>query len=123
MYSLREAYGQTLLAGCLNDVDSWSFGKERYFAHLEVPEDDCVAIVTTLRILYLKRKTLSINWQIPFSQLLFCRPNFDTILLSIREGEIRKRLVFCGDQGSQEWFCRKVDEGLAVYNELHRALD
>lgn len=121
-YSAREAYGQSLLAACLNDSNG-GLSKEKYFAHLEVPEDDCVVIVTSLRILYLKRKTLNVNWQISFADLLFCRPNFDTILLSIKQGEIRKRLVFCGDQGSQEWFCRRVDEGLAIYNEQHRCID
>ena len=73
--------------------------------------------------MYVKRKTFTINWQVPFSELLFCRPNFDTIMLSVRQGEIRKRMIFCSDQSNQEWFCMKVDEGLAQYNEKHRAIE
>ena len=90
---------------------------------MEVPEDDCIVFVTTLRIMYVKRRTLNINWQVSFNELLFCRPNFDTILLSVKQGEIRKRLIFCNEQGSQEWFCMKVDECLAIYNEKHRAIE
>lgn len=104
-------------------MDPLDFRKEKYFAHLEVPEDDSLVLVTTLRILYVKRRSLQQHWQISFADLLFCRPNFDTILLSIRDGEIRKRLIFCGDQGTQEWFCMKVDEGLAIFNEKQRSLD
>lgn len=100
-----------------------NLGREKYFAHLEVPEDDCLVLMTTLRIMYVKRRTLSVNWQVPFTELLFCRPNFDTILLSVKQGEIRKRLIFCREQGSQEWFCMKVDEALAAYNEKHRSIE
>jgi hypothetical protein len=110
-----------LLAVCLDPLD---FEREKYFAHLEVPEDDSLVLVTTLRVLYVKRRTLQIHWQIPFPDLLFCRPNFDSVLLSVKGGgEVRKRLVFCSDQGTQEWFCMKVDEGLALYNEKQRILD
>lgn len=119
VYSAREAYGQTCLASCIDFVQT----PEKYFAHLECPEDESIVFVTTTRLIYAKRRNLSITWQVNFGELLFCRPNFDTILLSVRQGEIRKRLIFCNDPSSQEWFCMKVDEGLAQYNEKHRAIE
>jgi hypothetical protein len=75
---------------------------ERYMAHLEVPEDESIAVLTTLRVLYLKKGSLSITWQVPYTELLFCRPNFDSVMLSVRQGDVRKRLIFCLDQASQE---------------------
>lgn len=107
------------MASCIE----FDFTREKYFAHLEVPEDGCIVFVTTLRIMYVKRRTMHINWQVSFGEILFCRPNFDTIMISLRQGEIRKRMVFCNDPSSQEWFCMKVDEGLACYNEKHRAIE
>lgn len=119
VYSQREAYGQSVLAACvgLNMCD------EKYLAHLEVSEDDCIVFLTTVRVLYTKRRTLGINWQVALGEIVFCRPNFDTVLISLRHGEIRKRLIFCSDPGSQEWFCMKIDEAMAHYNEKHRALE
>lgn len=64
-----------------------------------------------------------INWQVYYDDVLFCRPNFDSVLLSVRQGDIRKRIIFCQDAASQEWFCMQVDSALSLYNEKHRAVE
>lgn len=108
-----------MLASCIG----LDLSHERYYAHLEVPEDECIVFLTTLRVLYVKRRNLFINWQVPYDEVLFARPNFDSILLSLRHGEIRKRIIFCQDAASQEWFCMQVDAAMAIYSEKHRSIE
>ena len=121
VYSEREAQGQLMLSQILGSTLFHEF----YVAHLELPEWDppSLLFLTTNRIILARAHSSRLSWQIPFSELTYCRPSLEGIRIAARTVEPRLRTIPILDGNVQKWWCRKVDEAVAIYNESHRPLD
>lgn len=121
LYSEREAQGQLMLSQILGSTLFHEF----YVAHLDLLDSDppSVLFLTTNRIILARSHSSRLSWQVPFSELTYCRPSSTGIQIACRTVEPRLRTLPIPDSNIQKWWCRKVDEAVAIYNESHRPLD
>jgi vacuolar protein sorting-associated protein 13A/C len=64
-YNQREALGQSWL----KQVDNGRFFDEEYIAHLELPREDMVVMITYARILLIRSRKLATEWEVPFKDV------------------------------------------------------
>jgi vacuolar protein sorting-associated protein 13A/C len=64
-YSQREALGQFWL----KQVDSGKFFDEEYIAHLDLPGDEVVVMLTYNRIMLVKGRRLTTEWDVPLKDI------------------------------------------------------
>ncbi|KAI1497895.1 vacuolar protein sorting-associated protein 13, partial [Biscogniauxia marginata] len=64
-YNQREALGQYWL----KQVDNGKYFNENYIAHLELPREDMVVMVTYSRILLIRSRRLTTEWDVPLKDV------------------------------------------------------
>ncbi|RKP16757.1 hypothetical protein ROZALSC1DRAFT_17209, partial [Rozella allomycis CSF55] len=64
-FSERDAIGQSFLKECAHS----KYINDFYVAHINVPEDNSIAIVSNQRIIYLAERNLKLIWEIPFDSI------------------------------------------------------
>lgn len=130
-YSEHEARGQSILYALhLREHETptgFSFalaaGREFYVAHLDVPADEAIILVTTLAIILVEAEAFKEIWRVPLEELVHVRPHRDVILLVVRQEAVRQRMIFVADPVLQEWFCNRVEDAMTIYNEQRRSFD
>ncbi|KAG6037900.1 hypothetical protein E4U41_004657 [Claviceps citrina] len=114
-YSAREAMGQYWL----KQVDNGKYFDEQYIGHLELPREDMVVMVTFARILLIRSKRLTSEWDVPLKDVQTIAKERTGVSLVLREGANGPFVPVGG--GSERAFLYKMI-GVAVeeYNRRFR---
>ncbi|PWW77256.1 DUF1162-domain-containing protein [Tuber magnatum] len=106
-YSQREALGQFWL----KQLDNGKFFDDEYIAHLELPEQDLVVMLTYSRIMLVKAKRLYCEWDLPLNELQTISMEKTGISLMLRGGR-QGPFIPTRDESSRKFLFKKI--GLAV---------
>ncbi|KAF8254179.1 hypothetical protein K440DRAFT_652243 [Wilcoxina mikolae CBS 423.85] len=106
-YNQREALGQFWL----KQLDNGKYFNEEYIAHLELPEQDVVVMLTYTRIMLVKSKKLNCEWDVPLKELQTISMERTGIVLVLRGGR-QGPFIPTKDEGSRKFLFRKI--GMAV---------
>ncbi|KAG0637605.1 hypothetical protein HOY80DRAFT_1138202 [Tuber brumale] len=106
-YSQREALGQFWL----KQLDNGKFFDDEYIAHLELPEQDLVVMLTYSRIMLVKAKRLCCEWDLPLNELQTISMEKTGIALMLRGGR-HGPYIPTRDESSRNFLFKKI--GLAV---------
>ncbi|KAF8453095.1 hypothetical protein BGX38DRAFT_1249760 [Terfezia claveryi] len=106
-YSQREALGQFWL----KQLDGGKYFDEEYIAHLDLSEHDSVVMLTYNRIMMVKAKKLSCEWDISLHQLQTINMEKTGIVLYLR-GNRQGPFIPIVDESSRQFLFKKI--GLAV---------
>lgn len=124
-YSEHAAKGQSILY-CLHQRAAESSPayslyrrrREYYVAHLEVPADSAIALVTTEAVILVEATaSYRVVWRVPLEEVVYVRPHRDVILVVVRQRDVKQRMIFVADPALQEWFAAQVEEAMVVFNE------
>ncbi|KAL6852120.1 hypothetical protein J3F83DRAFT_570868 [Trichoderma novae-zelandiae] len=106
-YNPREALGQYWL----KQVDNGRYFDEQYIGHLELPKEDMVVMVTFSRILLIRSRRLTSEWDVPLKDVQTIAKERTGISLSLRDGANGPFIPVGG--GSERTFLYKM-LGVAV---------
>ncbi|RAL67957.1 hypothetical protein DID88_008681 [Monilinia fructigena] len=94
-YSQREALGQFWL----KQLDNGKYFNEQYIAHLQLPREDLVVMLTYSRIMRIKIKELTSEWDVPLKDIQTFSKERTGLSLTLREAQtarlcrLRKRVL------------------------------
>ncbi|KAI9273340.1 hypothetical protein EDC94DRAFT_192131 [Helicostylum pulchrum] len=114
-YSLREAIGQHWL----KDVDGGKYINDTYIAHCHVQSDERVAMLTTNRVMLIRTRKLSVEWQEPFTEIQTIKREPTGIAIYLRSMSWEPFLII-SDKYSREDFFKKIEEAVTKYNSTRR---
>jgi vacuolar protein sorting-associated protein 13A/C len=114
-YSLREAIGQHWL----KDVDGGKYIDDTYIAHCHVQNDERVAMLTTNRVMLIRTRKLSVEWQEPFTEIQTIKREPTGIYIYLRSMSWEPFLII-SDKHSREDFFKKIEEAVIKYNSTRR---
>lgn len=117
-YSARDALGQSWL----KDLDSGAYFNESYVAHLDIPGDDAVAILSNQRLLFVQLRKMRVIWQVSFDELQSLSLEQSGIALTLRGGTPGPFLPI-PEQLGREWFFRKIASVVESFNKSHSQRD
>jgi vacuolar protein sorting-associated protein 13A/C len=81
-YNPREALGQYWL----KQVDNGRYFDEQYIGHLELPKEDMVVMVTYARILLIRSRRLTSEWDVPLKDVQTIAKERTGVSLALRGG-------------------------------------
>ncbi|OLL22292.1 Vacuolar protein sorting-associated protein 13 [Neolecta irregularis DAH-3] len=116
-YNHREALGQYWL----KQLDKGRFigSDEQYLAHLELPGNDKIMMLTYSRIMLIKSKRLTIEWEVAFKELQTISLEKTGIALVLRGG-LQGPFVPIDTEISRLYLYRKIGLAVNEYNSEHR---
>ncbi|ORX35977.1 putative late endosome to vacuole transport-related protein [Kockovaella imperatae] len=117
-YNPREALGQSWL----KELDAGAYFSESYVAHLDIPGDDAVAILSNNRLLYVQLRKLRVIWQVPFEDVQSLSLEQSGIVITLRGGTPGPFLPV-SEQSGREWFFKQIGKVVISYNKLHAQRD
>lgn len=82
-FNPREAIGQYWL----KQVDNGKYFDEQYIGHLELPKEDMVVMVTFARILLIRSKRLTSQWDVPLKDVQTIAKERTGVSLTLRGGD------------------------------------
>lgn len=106
-YNQREALGQYWL----KQVDDGKYFDEQYIGHLELPKEDMVVMVTFARILLIRSRRLTSEWDVPLKDIQTIAKERTGVSLTLRGGANGPFIPVGG--GSERGFLYKM-VGVAV---------
>ncbi|KAF4508140.1 hypothetical protein G6O67_004556 [Ophiocordyceps sinensis] len=117
-FNPREALGQYWL----KQVDNGKYFDEQYIGHLELPKEDMVVMVTFARILLIRSKRLTSEWDVPLKDVQTIAKERTGMSLTLRGGTNGPFIPVGG--GSERGFLYKMI-GVAVeeFNRRYRGGD
>ncbi|WVQ82769.1 hypothetical protein IAT38_004901 [Cryptococcus sp. DSM 104549] len=113
-FSSREALGQSWL----KDLDAGAFFNDSYIAHIDLPGDDAVSILSNNRILQVQLRRLRVLWQVPFEELQSLSLEANGINLVNRDGRGGPFLPI-PEQTAREWYFKQIGRVVTAYNKSH----
>ncbi|WWC86271.1 uncharacterized protein L201_001144 [Kwoniella dendrophila CBS 6074] len=117
-FSAREALGQSWL----KDLDAGAFFHDSYVAHIDLPGDDAVSILSNNRIVQVQLRRLKVIWQVPFEDLASLSLEANGINLLNRDGRGGPFLPI-SEQNAREWYFKQIGRVVVAYNKAHSQRD
>ncbi|EJT79394.1 vacuolar protein sorting-associated protein 13 [Gaeumannomyces tritici R3-111a-1] len=117
-YSQREALGQSWL----KQVDNGKYFDEEYVAHVELPREDVVVIVTYARILLIRSRRLTAEWDIPLKDIQTISKERTGLSLSLRGGA-NGPFIPVGEESGRAFLYKSVAVAVEEFNRRSRALE
>ncbi|WWD17860.1 hypothetical protein CI109_102304 [Kwoniella shandongensis] len=117
-FSAREALGQSWL----KDLDAGAFFQDSYVAHIDLPGDDAVSILSNNRIVQVQLRRLKVIWQVPFEELQSLSLEANGINLVNRDGRGGPFLPI-PEQTAREWYFKQIGRVVVAYNKAHSQRD
>ncbi|KAI6377701.1 hypothetical protein MCOR25_002425 [Pyricularia grisea] len=117
-YSQREALGQSWL----KQVDNGKYFDEEYVAHLELPREDVVVMVTYSRILLIRSRRLTTEWDIPLKDVQTISKERTGLSLVLRGGQ-NGPFIPVGEESGRAFLYRSVAIAVEEFNRRFRALE
>jgi vacuolar protein sorting-associated protein 13A/C len=117
-YSQREALGQFWL----KQLDNGKYFDEDYIAHLELPREDVVVILTYNRIMLVKSKKLSSEWDVPLADVQTISKERTGLSVTLRGGA-NGPFIPVADESSRNFLYQKIGVAVRSFNAKYRAAD
>ncbi|KAI9675484.1 MAG: hypothetical protein M1829_003288 [Trizodia sp. TS-e1964] len=117
-YTQREALGQFWL----KQVDDGKFFDDDYVAHLELPREDAVVILTYTRIMLVRAKRLSSEWVVPLKDIATIRKERSGLALALRGGGSGP-FVPVMEESERKFLYARIGVAVNSYNEKFRAVE
>lgn len=89
---------------------------------MDIPGDDAVAILSSMRLLFVQLRKQRIIWQVSFDELQSLSLEQSGIALTLRGGTPGPFLPIA-EQSGREWFFRKIAKVVESYNKSHSQRD
>ncbi|KAI1388182.1 vacuolar protein sorting-associated protein 13 [Hypoxylon trugodes] len=117
-YNQREALGQSWL----KQVDNGKYFNEGYIAHLELPREDMVVIVTFSRILLIRSKRLTTEWDIPLKDVQTITKERTGLSIVLRGGT-NGPFIPVGEESGRAFLYRMVAVAVEEFNRRFKGLE
>ncbi|TQS37082.1 hypothetical protein Golomagni_02454 [Golovinomyces magnicellulatus] len=111
-YSQREALGQFWL----KQLDNGKYFNENYIAHLQLPQEDVIVILTYSRIMLVKSKKLTTEWDVPLKNIQTVRKE-RTGLSFILRGGLSGPFVPIKEESSRNFLYGKIGVAVGEFNQ------
>ncbi|POS86544.1 hypothetical protein EPUL_002626 [Erysiphe pulchra] len=115
-YSQREALGQFWL----KQLNNGKYFNEHYIAHLELPREDVVVILTYTRILLVKSKRLITEWDVPLNNIQTISKERTGLSLTLRGGT-NGPFIPAIEESSRNFLYRKIGIAVEIFNQKYKA--
>ncbi|ODO11680.1 hypothetical protein I350_00464 [Cryptococcus amylolentus CBS 6273] len=102
-FSGREALGQSWL----KDLDAGAFFHDSYIAHIDLPGDDAISLLSNNRILQVQLRKLRVIWQVPFEDLQSLSLEANGVNLVNRDGRGGPFLPI-PEKAAREWYFKQI---------------
>lgn len=116
-YSQREALGQFWL----KQVDNGKYFDEQYIAHLELPREDMVVMITYSRILLIRSRRLTAEWDVPLRDVQTIAKERTGLSLTLRGGT-NGPFIPIGEESGRTFLYRKVAVAVEEFNRRFKWL-
>ena len=117
-YSQREALGQFWL----KQLDNGKYFNEQYIAHLELPGEDVVVMLTYSRIMLIKSKRLTSEWDVPLKEIQTISKERTGLSLTLRGGN-NGPFIPVAEESSRNFLYRKVGVAVGEFNKKYKATE
>jgi len=117
-YSQREALGQFWL----KQLDNGKYFNEQYIAHLELPREDVVVILTYSRIMLIKSKKLTSEWDVPLKDIQTISKERTGLSLTLRGGT-NGPFVPVAEESSRSFLYSKIGVAVGEFNKKYKATE
>ncbi|TDZ36628.1 Vacuolar protein sorting-associated protein 13 [Colletotrichum spinosum] len=117
-YNAREALGQSWL----KQVDNGKYFNESYIAHLELPREDMVVMVTYARILLIRSRRLTSEWDVPLKDVQTIAKERTGLSLTLRGGT-NGPFIPVGDESGRAFLYKMVAVAVEEFNRRFRGLE
>ncbi|GKT49685.1 vacuolar protein sorting-associated protein 13C [Colletotrichum spaethianum] len=117
-YNAREALGQSWL----KQVDNGKYFNENYIAHLELPREDMVVMVTYARILLIRSRRLTSEWDVPLKDVQTIAKERTGLSLTLRGGT-NGPFIPVGDESGRAFLYKMVAVAVEEFNRRFRGLE
>ncbi|KAF3765567.1 vacuolar protein sorting-associated protein 13 [Cryphonectria parasitica EP155] len=117
-YNQREALGQFWM----KQVDNGKYFDEMYIAHLELPREDMVVMVTYARILLIRSRRLTTEWDVPLKDVQTIAKERTGLSLTLRGGT-NGPFIPIGEESGRTFIYRMVGVAVEEFNRRFRGLE
>ncbi|KAI1358803.1 hypothetical protein F5Y08DRAFT_104397 [Xylaria arbuscula] len=117
-YNQREALGQSWL----KQVDNGKYFNEDYIAHIELPREDMVVMVTYSRILLIRSRKLSAEWDVPLQDVQTIAKERTGLSIILRGGT-NGPFIPIGEESGRTFLYRQVAVAVEEFNRRFRGLE
>ncbi|PQE10057.1 Vacuolar sorting-associated 13 protein [Rutstroemia sp. NJR-2017a BVV2] len=117
-YSQREALGQFWL----KQLDNGKYFNEQYIAHLELPREDVVVMLTYSRIMLIKSKKLTSEWDVPLKDIQTISKERTGLSLTLRGGT-NGPFVPVAEESSRNFLYRNIGVAVGEFNKKYKATE
>lgn len=117
-YSQREALGQFWL----KQLDNGKYFNEEYLAHLELPREDVVVMLTYNRIMLIKSKKLVSEWDVPLKDIQTISKERTGLSLTLRGGT-NGPFIPVQEEGSRQFLYKKIGVAVSAFNAKYKATE
>ncbi|KAH6673104.1 putative vacuolar protein sorting-associated protein 13 [Halenospora varia] len=117
-YSQREALGQFWL----KQLDNGKYFNEQYIAHLELPREDVVVMLTYSRIMLIKSKKLTSEWDVPLKDIQTISKERTGLSLTLRGGT-NGPFIPVAEESSRNFLYRKIGIAVGEFNKKYKATE
>ncbi|KAI1770524.1 vacuolar protein sorting-associated protein 13 [Hypoxylon cercidicola] len=114
-YNQREALGQSWL----KQVDNGKYFNENYIGHLELPREDMVVMVTFSRILLIRSRRLTTEWDIPLKDVQTIAKERTGLSIILRGGT-NGPFIPVGEESGRAFLYRMVAVAVEEFNRRFR---
>lgn len=114
-YNGRESMGQYWL----KQVDNGKYFNEQYIAHLELPREDMVVMVTYARILLIRSRRLTSEWDVPLKDVQTVAKERTGLSLTLRGGTNGPFLPV-GDESGRAFLYKMIAVAVEEFNRRFR---
>ena len=117
-YNQREALGQFWL----KQVDNGKYFDENYIAHLELPRDDMVVMVTYARILLIRSRRLTSEWDVPFKDIQGIDKERTGLSITLR-GSMNGPFIPVGEESSRGFLYKMIAVAVEEFNRRFKGME
>lgn len=117
-YNQREALGQFWL----KQLDNGKYFNEQYIAHLELPREDVVVMLTYSRIMLIKSKKLTTEWDVPLKDIQMISKERTGLSLTLRGGT-NGPFIPVAEESSRNFLYQKIGVAVEEFNKKYKAID
>ncbi|KAI1324409.1 vacuolar protein sorting-associated protein 13 [Xylariaceae sp. FL0255] len=117
-YNQREALGQSWL----KQVDNGKYFNEDYIAHLELPREDMVVMVTYSRILLIRSRRLTTEWDVPLKDVQTIAKERTGLSIILRGGT-NGPFIPVGEESGRAFLYKMVAIAVEEFNRRFRGLE
>ncbi|KAL3428164.1 hypothetical protein PVAG01_01673 [Phlyctema vagabunda] len=117
-YNQREALGQFWL----KQLDNGKFFNEQYIAHLELPREDVVVMLTYTRIMLVKSKKLTSEWEVTLKDIQTISKERTGLSLTLRGGT-NGPFIPVAEESSRNFLYRKIGVAVGEFNKKYKATE